>query len=75
MSSLITKAISVDDLKNVAVKKFKELYPGQEPIFGACAPGRVNLIGEHTDYNDGFVFPMVCNVFFSKFKQNLKKYY
>lgn len=36
-------------------KKFRELY-GQEPIVVA-APGRVNLIGEHTDYNEGFVLP------------------
>ena len=28
------------------------------PRWVASAPGRVNLIGEHTDYNDGFVFPM-----------------
>jgi galactokinase len=28
-----------------------------EPDIVAVAPGRVNLIGEHTDYNDGFVFP------------------
>ena len=32
-----------------------------EPALAARAPGRVNLIGEHTDYNDGFVFPMAID--------------
>ncbi len=31
---------------------------GREPEWVIVAPGRVNLIGDHTDYNDGFVFPM-----------------
>ncbi|MBL4699883.1 MAG: galactokinase [Phycisphaeraceae bacterium] len=31
---------------------------GCQPTHGAFAPGRVNLIGEHTDYNDGFVCPI-----------------
>ncbi|MFJ1732183.1 galactokinase [Streptomyces sp. NPDC088254] len=35
---------------------FAELY-GAEPDGVWAAPGRVNLIGEHTDYNDGFVMP------------------
>lgn len=41
-----------------AVERFKKEF-GEEPNVGAFAPGRVNLIGEHTDYNDGFVLPMV----------------
>ncbi len=36
--------------------KFHDLF-GVLPEFVVRAPGRVNLIGEHTDYNDGFVFP------------------
>jgi galactokinase len=31
---------------------------GRSPLFVASAPGRVNLLGEHTDYNDGFVLPV-----------------
>ncbi len=39
---------------------FAEQFGGQ-PTLIARAPGRVNLIGEHTDYNDGFVLPMAID--------------
>ncbi|CAL8106927.1 unnamed protein product [Orchesella dallaii] len=40
-----------------AKEAFKAEF-GEEPTIAAQAPGRVNIIGEHTDYNEGFVFPM-----------------
>ena len=40
--------------------KFKELHSCSPDII-VRAPGRINLIGEHTDYNDGFVLPAAIN--------------
>jgi galactokinase len=37
--------------------EFAKVY-GRPPRWIVAAPGRVNVIGEHTDYNDGFVLPM-----------------
>jgi len=42
-------------MKLIIEEKFKSLF-GKSPLM-VKAPGRINLIGEHTDYNFGFVFP------------------
>ena len=39
------------------IQRFKELYGKEGEVRAYFAPGRVNLIGEHTDYNGGHVFP------------------
>ena len=44
-------------MKEKLVQQFKELYGGEGEVHTYFAPGRVNLIGEHTDYNGGHVFP------------------
>ncbi len=43
------------------VEKFAEAFGNATGAIVAVAPGRVNLIGEHTDYNDGFVLPMTID--------------
>jgi len=45
----------VNEVKNVFLNQFK-----MNPIL-VFSPGRINLIGEHTDYNEGFVFPAAIN--------------
>jgi len=48
-------ATLIKDVKETFIKKFKA-----EPLL-IFSPGRINIIGEHTDYNDGFVFPAAVN--------------
>src|SRR5580700_7864346 len=52
MTSRLLNSESVGD---VLTARFQELFGAGPRIFRA--PGRVNVIGEHTDYNDGFVMP------------------
>ncbi|XP_034940508.1 galactokinase-like [Chelonus insularis] len=54
MASNIKK---VDNVRVDALNTFAKEF-GDEATCCVCAPGRVNLIGEHTDYNEGFVLPM-----------------
>ena len=44
------------EIETKAAKAYRQRF-GEEPELVASAPGRVNLIGEHTDYNGGFVLP------------------
>jgi galactokinase len=52
--------IMISELVNKVTKNFERIV-GVPAKFVVQAPGRVNLIGEHTDYNDGFVLPCAIN--------------
>jgi galactokinase len=51
-----TRAQAPLTVSRLAVRGFTDVY-GHAPAVAWSAPGRANLIGEHTDYNDGFVLP------------------
>ena len=46
----------MSDIKTICLKAFEDKF-GTKPQMQEYAPGRVNIIGEHTDYNGGFVLP------------------
>ena len=49
-------------MKEKVLKKFEELFGGLDGVNVYFSPGRVNMIGEHTDYNGGHVFPCALTI-------------
>jgi galactokinase len=57
MTSHESSQESAQEAADAYARRFADAF-GSEPECVWAAPGRVNLIGEHTDYNDGFVLPL-----------------
>ncbi len=56
----MSASASINDLAGSAAQLFRQRF-GAEPAAVAVAPGRVNLIGEHVDYEGGLVMPMAID--------------
>ena len=56
------KIVTLAELQSNLRDAYRKEFLDDEPTLCAFGPGRVNLIGEHVDYNDGFVFPMAIPV-------------
>src|SRR5271155_2053026 len=54
--------MNLQELSSLVAGKFAAAY-GRAPRWIVAAPGRVNVIGEHIDYNDGFVLPMAIEYY------------
>src|ERR687897_584866 len=54
--TVTSRSPTLREIEKKAALAYSERF-GEEPELVASAPGRVNLIGEHTDYNGGFVLP------------------
>jgi galactokinase len=54
--------MTLKELTDHTIQQFVKMY-GRQPRWIVAAPGRVNIIGEHTDYNDGFVLPMAIELY------------
>lgn len=52
----------MEEMKEIVLKKFEEVFGDSDNAKVYFAPGRVNLIGEHTDYNGGHVFPCALTI-------------
>ncbi len=50
------------EIKSLLIEKFKEIFGNAEGVSCFFAPGRVNLIGEHIDYNGGYVLPCALTI-------------
>ena len=48
-------------MREEMITKFQEIFD-EAPQYKSFAPGRVNLIGEHTDYTGGYVFPLALDI-------------
>lgn len=64
----------IKEIEELLKSEFRKSFGDDKGLLISLAPGRVNLIGEHTDYNDGFVLPITIDraVYFGMRKRNDK---